>query len=127
MPVITIDIFKGHLPAVSRCVAGPGCGRRPGRTGLWSSPSPARRWRILAAFAQLNLARPTTVDLPLPGRNPQPRPPHAGPGPPRIPAHPRWPAGPRQSATTWSLGPGRPKGKLSGQAKRYPTIKKAAW
>lgn len=92
-------------------------------------PGQADRWTaiILAAYAQLVLARPLAADQRLPWERPR-DPAYLTPGRTRrdfprlrasLPpvARPRKPFGP---------GPGRPKGSRSGPAKRYPTIKKAA-
>lgn len=92
-------------------------------------PGKADRWTaiILAAYAQLVLARPLAADQRLPWERPR-DPAYLTSGRirrdfPRLRAslppvaRPRKPFGP---------GPGRPKGSRSGPAKRYPAIKKAA-
>jgi hypothetical protein len=94
--------------------------RHPGQADRWT-------WLILGAFAQLRLARTHVADWRLPWER------HYDPGrltPVRVhralsallghlgtPAKPPKPCG---------RSPGRPKGRLSGRAKRYPAIKKSA-
>ncbi len=94
--------------------------RHPEQADLWT-------WLVVAAFAQLRLGRPCVADRRLPWER------HYDPGrltPIRVhrvvsalllelgtPAKPPKPCG---------RSPGRPKGRLSGQAKRYPVVKKAA-
>ena len=94
--------------------------RHPEQADRWS-------WLVLAAFTQLRLARPCVADRRLPWER------YYAPGrltPVRVrrvvlalflllgtPAKPPKPCG---------RSPGRPKGRLSGRAKRYPAIKKAA-
>jgi len=91
-------------------------------------PSQADRWTwlVVVAYTQLRLARPVAGDQPLPWQRPQP----AGKLTPervrrgfstlllRLPilASPPKPCG---------RSPGRPKGKRSGRATRYPAITKA--
>lgn len=90
-------------------------------------PGQADRWTqiILAAYAQLALARPLAADHRLPWEHP------AGPGTltpgrvrrdfPRLrPALPPVANPPKPSRP----GPGRPKGRPARRAKRYPVIKK---
>jgi hypothetical protein len=93
--------------------------RHPEQADRWS-------WLILAAYTQLRLARPWVADRRLPWER------HYEPGrltPVRVrravlallaevgtPAKPPKPCG---------RSPGRPKGRLSGRAKRYPALKKA--
>jgi hypothetical protein len=94
--------------------------RYPEQADLWT-------WLVVAAFTQLRLARPYVADLRLPwersydpGRLPPVRVrravsallPELG-----TPAKPPKPCG---------RSPGRPKGRLSGRAKRYPALKKTA-
>jgi DDE superfamily endonuclease len=94
--------------------------RHPEQADRWT-------WLVLAAFAQLRLARPCVADRRLPWER------HYDPGrltPVRVhrvvsallvelgtPAKLPKPCG---------RSPGRPKGRLSGRAKRYPALKKAA-
>jgi hypothetical protein len=94
--------------------------RHPEQADRWT-------WLILGAFAQLRLARAHVADRRLPWER------HYDPGrltPVRVhralsallghlgtPAKPPKPCG---------RSPGRPKGRLSGRAKRYPAIKKSA-
>jgi hypothetical protein len=94
--------------------------RHPEQADLWT-------WVVLAAFTQLRLARPCVADRRLPWER---RYAHGRLTPLRVrrsvlalllelgtPAKPPKPCG---------RSPGRPKGRLSGPAKRYPAIKKAA-
>jgi hypothetical protein len=94
--------------------------RRPEQADRWT-------WLVLVAFTQLRLARPCVEDLRLPWER------RYDPGrltPARVrrvvlallpelgtPAKPPKPCG---------RSPGRPKGLLSGRAKRYPALKKGA-
>ena len=94
--------------------------RHPEQADRWT-------WLVLAAFTQLRLARAHVADLRLPWER------HYDAGrltPVRVhrvvsallaelgtPAKPPKPCG---------RSPGRPKGRLSGRAKRYPALKKAA-
>jgi len=94
--------------------------RHPEQADRWT-------WLVVAAFTQLRLARPCVEDRRLPWER------HYDPGrltPVRVrrgvlallpelgtPAKPPKPCG---------RSPGRPKGRLSGRAKRYPAVKKAA-
>ena len=94
------------------------------------TPEQADRWvrLVMAAFAQLLLARPHTADLRRPWEK------AARPGPARSP-----PAGsaagfptsaarlgtPAHVAKPAHPGPGRPKGTASGPAPRYPIPKKS--
>jgi hypothetical protein len=94
--------------------------RHPEQADRWT-------WLVVAAFAQLRLARPCAADRRLPWER------RYDPGrltPVRVhrvvsallaemgtPAKPPKPCG---------RSPGRPKGRLSGRAKRYPAVKKAA-
>jgi hypothetical protein len=94
--------------------------RHPEQADRWT-------WLVLAAFTQLRLARPCVADRRLPWER------RYDPGrltPVRVrrvvsallvelgtPANPPKPCG---------RSPGRPKGRLSGRAKRYPALKKAA-
>jgi hypothetical protein len=94
--------------------------RHPEQADLWS-------WVIVAAYTQLRLARARVWDLRLPWERRYDR---GRLTPMRVhrvvssllvelgtPAKPPIPCG---------RSPGRPKGRLSGRAKRYPAIKKAA-
>jgi hypothetical protein len=94
--------------------------RHPEQADRWT-------WLVLAAYTQLRLARPCVADRRLPWER------RYDPGrltPVRVrravlallpglgtPAKPPKPCG---------RSPGRPKGRLSGRAKRYPAIKKSA-
>jgi hypothetical protein len=100
----------------------------------WTTPRPrtpeqADRWTwlVLAGYAQLRLARQVACDQRLPWERPRPQP-RLSPyrvrrGFPRLlcalgsPAAAPKPAG---------RSPGRPKGRCSGPAVRYPAIKKPA-
>jgi hypothetical protein len=94
--------------------------RHPEQADRWT-------WLVVAAFAQLRLARTCVADLRLPwerrynrGRLTPVRVHRAVSsllGEMGTPAKPPKPCG---------RSPGRPKGRLSGRAKRYPAIKKAA-
>jgi hypothetical protein len=91
------------------------------------TPQQADRWTaiILAASAQLVLARPLAADHRLPWERPLP-PGHLTPGRvrrdfPRLrPALPPVANPPKPSRA----GPGRPKGRPARRARRYPVIKK---
>ncbi len=92
-------------------------------------PGQADRWTaiIIAAYAQLVLARPLAADQRLPWERPR-DPALLTPGRvrrdfPRVRALLPAVASPRKSCTP---GPGRPKGSTTGPAQRYPAIKKAA-
>ena len=100
----------------------------------WVTPSPrlpaqADRWTaiILAAYAQLALARPLAADRRLPWERPR-HPTQLTPGRVRHDFRrtratlPPVASPPKPSRA----GPGRPKGSRSGPAHRYPAIKKAA-
>ncbi len=94
--------------------------RHPEQADLWS-------WLVLAAYAQLRLARPCVADRYLPWERPQR---HRGLTPCRtlrsfaaLLVAVGTPAG---APKPCGRSPGRPKGRLSGRAKRYPAIKKAA-
>ncbi len=94
--------------------------RHPEQADLWS-------WLVLAAYAQLRLARPCVADRYLPWERPQR---HRGLTPWRtlrsfaaLLVAVGTPAG---APKPCGRSPGRPKGRLSGRAKRYPAIKKAA-
>jgi hypothetical protein len=94
--------------------------RHPDQADRWT-------WLILVAFTQLRLARPCVEDRRLPWER-RHEPGHLTPVRVRrvvlallpelgTPAKPPKPCG---------RSPGRPKGRLSGQAKRYPALKKTA-
>jgi Transposase DDE domain len=92
-------------------------------------PGQADRWTalILAAYAQLVLARPLAADQRLPWERPR-GPSRLTPGRvrrdfPRLRALLPPVASPRKPCTA---GPGRPKGSTTGPAQRHPAIKKAA-
>jgi hypothetical protein len=100
----------------------------------WVTPTPrlpaqADRWTaiILAAYAELVLARPLAADKRLPWERPR-GPARLTPGRvrrdfPRLRALLPPVASPRKPCTA---GPGRPKGSTTGPAQRHPAIKKAA-
>jgi hypothetical protein len=100
----------------------------------WTTPRPrtpeqADRWTwlVLAAYAQLRLARELTGDQRLPWERPRPQP-RLSPyrvrrGFPRLLAALGSPATAPKPA---GRSPGRPKGSRSGPATRYPAIKKPA-
>ena len=100
----------------------------------WTIPGPrtpeqADRWTwlVLAAYAQLRLAREFAGDQRLPWERPRPQP-RLSPyrvrrGFPRLLVRLGSPAAtPKPSGRS----PGRPKGRCSGPAARYPAIKKPA-
>jgi hypothetical protein len=110
----TFRFFKQSLGWTSPRV------RHPEQADRWS-------WLILAAYVQLGLARAWVADLRLPWER-RYAPGHLTPCRVRrgvlallpalgTPAKPPKPCG---------RSPGRPKGRLSGRAKRYPALKKAA-
>jgi hypothetical protein len=94
--------------------------RHPEQADLWT-------WLILASYTQLSLARGVVADQRLPWEKPLPP---AKLTPTRVlrsfvtllPALGTPAAAPKPCGRS----PGRPKGSLSGPAKRYPAIKKAA-
>src|SRR5215208_7007269 len=94
--------------------------RHPEQADRWS-------WLIVAAFAQLGLARTCVEDLRLPWERRY----EAGRLTPirvhrvvsALLAHLGTPAKPPKPC---GRSPGRPKGRLSGQARRYPALKKTA-
>ena len=94
--------------------------RHPEQADRWT-------WLVLAAFAQLRLARTCVADLRLPWERRY----EAGRLTPirvhravsALLAHLGTPAKPPKPC---GRSPGRPKGRLSGRAKRYPAVKKAA-
>ena len=93
--------------------------RRPEQADRWT-------WLLLAAYAQLLLARSVVADRRLPWEAPLP---------PRKLTPTRVLRGfatllprigtPARAPKPRGRSPGRPKGSLSGRAKRYPTLKKA--
>jgi hypothetical protein len=100
----------------------------------WATPRPRHpeqadrwTWLVLAAYAQLRLARQVTADQRLPWERPRPQP-RLSParvrrGFPRPLARLGSPASAPKPA---GCPPGRPKGRCSGPARRYPAIKKPA-
>ncbi len=109
-----IKFFKGILGWTTPRV------RHPEQADRWT-------WLVLAAYAQLRLARGVVTDRRLPWEKPLPP---AKLTPTRVlrsfatllplvgtPASPPKPCG---------RSPGRPKGSLSGPARRYPAVKKTA-
>lgn len=94
--------------------------RHPEQADRWT-------WLVLAAYAQLRLARTLVADRRLPWERPYP------PGrltPCRVrravPALLLMLGTPARAPQPCGRSPGRPKGRRSGQAPRYPAIKKAA-
>ena len=94
--------------------------RHPQQADRWT-------WLVLAAFTQLRLARACVADLRLPWEH---RYEPARLTPMRVHravsallAHVGTPAEPPKP---WGRSPGRPKGRLSGRAERYPALKKSA-
>jgi len=100
----------------------------------WTTPRPRHpeqadrwTWLVLAAYAQLRLARQLACDQRLPWERPRPQP-RLSPvrvrrGFPRLLCALGSPAAaPKPSGRS----PGRPKGRCSGPATRYPAIKKPA-
>jgi hypothetical protein len=100
----------------------------------WTTPRPRHpeqadrwTWLVLAAYAQLRLARQVACDQRLPWERPRPQP-RLSPlrvrrGFPQLLATLGSPAAtPKPSGRS----PGRPKGRPSGPATRYPAIKKPA-
>jgi len=93
--------------------------RHPEQSDLWT-------WLILAAYTQLRLARGVVADQPLPWERPLPI---QKMTPTRVlrnfasllPALGTPAAAPKPCGSS----PGRPKGSLSGPARRYPAVKKA--
>jgi hypothetical protein len=94
--------------------------RHPGQADRWT-------WLVLAAFAQLRLARAHVADQRLPWErryNPGRLTPirvHRG-----VSALLARLGTPAKAPKPCGRSPGRPKGRLSGRAKRYPAIKKSA-
>jgi hypothetical protein len=97
----------------------------------WTTPRPRQpeqadrwTWLVLAAYAQLRLAREAATDIRLPWERPRPQP-RLSPyrvrrGFPRLLCTLGSPAAaPKPSGRS----PGRPKGRCSGPATRYPAIK----
>jgi hypothetical protein len=100
----------------------------------WTTPRPRHpeqadrwTWLVLACYAQLRLAREVVADARLPWERPRPQP-RLSPyrvrrGFPRLLCTLGSPAAaPKPSGCS----PGRPKGRASGPATRYPAIKKPA-
>jgi hypothetical protein len=102
------------------------------QTLSWATPRPrhpeqAERWTwlVLAAYAQLRLARQVAGDQRLPWERPRPQP-RLSPvrvrrGFPQLLVRLGSPASAPKPA---GCPPGRPKGRCSGPARRYPAIKK---
>jgi hypothetical protein len=100
----------------------------------WTIPRPrhpeqAERWTwlVLAAYAQLRLARDVVADRRLPWERPRPQqrlsPLRVRRGFPRL----LWAVGsPASAPKPCGRSPGRPKGRRSGPAQRRPAVKKAA-
>ena len=94
--------------------------RHPEQADRWS-------WLVLAAYTQLRLARSCVTDQRLPWERPL----EAGQLTPYRVRRRFWSlllelGTPAKSPKPCGRSPGRPKGRLSGPAKRYPAIKKAA-
>jgi hypothetical protein len=92
--------------------------RTPGQADRWT-------WLVLTAYAQLRLARQIAADARLPWEQPRPQP-RLSPlrvrrGFPRLLAALGSPA---NAPKPCGRSPGRPKGRRSGPATRYPAIKK---
>jgi hypothetical protein len=92
--------------------------RHPEQADRWT-------WLVLAAYAQLHLARAVAADQRLPWERPRPQP-HLSPyrvrrGLPRLLCALGSPA---SAPKPTGCPPGRPKGRYSGPAMRYPAIKK---
>jgi hypothetical protein len=98
----------------------------------WTTPRPRHpaqadrwTWLVLAAYTQLRLARPVVADARLPWERPRPpgrlSPVRVCRGFPRLLAALGSPAATPKPA---GHSPGRPKGRCSGPAARYPAIKK---
>jgi hypothetical protein len=100
----------------------------------WTTPRPRHpeqadrwTWLVLAAYAQLRLARAIAADQRLPWERPRPQP-RLSPyrvrrGFPRLLCALGSPA---SAPKPFGCSPGRPKGRASGPATRYPAIKKPA-
>jgi hypothetical protein len=98
----------------------------------WTTPRPRHpeqadrwTWLVLAAYTQLRLARAVADDQRLPWERPRPQP-RLSPlrvrrGFPRLLAALGSPASAPKSS---GCSPGRPKGRCSGSAMRYPAVKK---
>jgi hypothetical protein len=98
----------------------------------WTTPRPRHpeqadrwTWLVLAAYAQLRLARGVVCDQRLPWERPRPQP-RLSPvrvrrGFPQLLVRLGSPAAAPKPA---GRSPGRPKGRISGPAARYPAIKK---
>ncbi len=94
--------------------------RHPEQADRWS-------WLVLAAYAQLRLARGIVADRKLPWERPLPA---NSLTPNRVLRSfaTLWPSlkTPARAPKPRGRSPGRPKGSLSGPARRYPAVKKAA-
>jgi hypothetical protein len=98
----------------------------------WTTPRPRHpeqadrwTWLVLACYAQLRLARAVVADARLPWERPRPQP-RLSPvrvcrGFPRLLVRLGSPAA---TPKPFGRSPGRPKGRASGPAVRYPAIKK---
>jgi hypothetical protein len=107
----------------------------------WTTPRPrhpaqAERWTwlVLAAYTQLRLARAAVADQRLPWERPRPQP-RLSPvrvrrGFPRLLCALGSPVcalgSPAAAPKPCGRSPGRPKGRRSGPARRYPAIKKTS-
>jgi hypothetical protein len=94
--------------------------RHPGQADRWT-------WLVLAAYTQLRLAREIAGDQRLPWERPRPQP-RLSPlrvrrGFPRLLCALGSPA---RTPKPFGRSPGRPRGRCSGPATRYPAIKKPA-
>jgi DDE superfamily endonuclease len=94
--------------------------RHPEQADLWT-------WLVVAAYTQLRLARPSVADLRLPWERSY-APGHLTPVRVRRAVSALLPelGTPAKAPKPCGRSPGRPKGCLSGRAKRYPAVKKAA-
>jgi hypothetical protein len=113
----------------------PACGSRFCKQTLnWATPRPRHpdqadrwTWLVAAAYTQIRLARPHVADQRLPGEPPLPAS-ELTPSRVRRALSRLLPTLPTPAIAPKPCGrsPGRPKGKLSGKARRHPVIKKAA-
>jgi hypothetical protein len=98
----------------------------------WTTPRPGHpeqadrwTWLVLSAYAQLRLARPVACDQHLPWERPRPplrlSPVRVRRGVPQLLVRLGSPASAPKPA---GCPPGRPRGRRSGPARRYPAIKK---
>jgi hypothetical protein len=95
--------------------------RHPEQADRWT-------WLVIAAYAQLRLAKAVVADRRLPWERPLEScsltPPRALRSFASLPPLLGTPA--RRAPKPRGRSPGRPRGSLSGPAKRYPALKKAA-